>query len=367
MNNEVEIVLKKASVIKIAIDMHLSHYRVVRQIDYSRPQPAQKFVPEAFYGWLEKQRGLGERVVVCYEAGCFGYEPARRMQAMGVEVYVIAPQNWDEQGKRQVNDKHDALVMCRRLSEYLAGHHKALSIVRIPSQEEEARRTQGRMREQLCRQIRRMEAMGRSLLLQRGMAVGARWWRGRSWEHISAAMPSWVLAQLEIWKGLLELAEKQVHHLEVQLKKAAPGKLLFGEGELTHELLARELIDPQRFRNARQVGNYFGLCPSESTSDQRRRMGSITKHGNPRLRRLMVELAWRVSRLQPAYRGVLQWGALLHNRKVSAAARKKAIVALARRLAVDLWRMATGRVQAAELGLLSKENLPMNPRKNLCR
>ena len=46
---------------------------------------------------------------------------------------MIAPQNWDEQGKRQVNDKHDALVMCRRLSEYLAGHHKALSIVRIPS------------------------------------------------------------------------------------------------------------------------------------------------------------------------------------------------------------------------------------------
>ena len=52
--------------------------------------------------------------------------------------------------------------------------------------------------------------------------------------------------------------------------------------------------------------------------------------------------------------------------QTSAAARKKAIVALARRLAVDLWRMATGRVQAAQLGLLSKENLPMNPRKNLC-
>ena len=138
MNNEVEIVLKKASVIKIAIDMHLRNYRVVRQIENSRPQPAQKFAPEAFYGWLKKQRALGERVVVCYEAGCFGYEPARRMQGLGVEVYVIAPQNWDEQGKRQVNDQHDALVMCRRLSEYLAGHHKALSIVRIPSPEEES-------------------------------------------------------------------------------------------------------------------------------------------------------------------------------------------------------------------------------------
>ncbi|HEY6675580.1 MAG TPA: IS110 family transposase [Terrimicrobium sp.] len=363
---DIEIVTKKFALIKIAIDMHLRNYRVVRQIEYSRPQPAQKFAPEAIYGWLEKQRALAERVVVCYEAGCFGYEPARRMQAIGVEVYVIAPQNWDEQGKRQVNDKHDALVMCRRLSEYLAGHAKALSIVRIPSPEEEARRAQGRMREQLCRQIRRMQAMGRSLLLQRGMAVRGRWWRGRTWEYILAAMPSWVIAQLESWKELLELAEKQVRQIEVQLKKAAPGKLLFGEGELTHELLARELIDPQRFGNARQVGNYFGRCPSESTSDQRRRMGSITKHGNPRLRRLMVELAWRVSRLQPYYQGVLRWGALLSDRKASAAARKKAIVALARRLAVDLWRMATGRVQAAELGLVSKEILPINPRKNLC-
>jgi transposase len=279
---------------------------------------------------------------------------------------VIAPQDGDEQGKRQVNDKHDALVICRRLSEYLAGHHKALSIVRIPSPEEEARRAQGRLREQLCRQIRRMQAMGRSLLLQRAMAVRGRWWRGRTWEQILAAMPKWVIAQLEIWKGFLELAEKQVRGLEMELKKAAPRQLFFGEGELSHELLARELIDPQRFRNARQVGNSFGLCPSESTSDQRRRMGSITKHGNPRLRRLMVELAWRVSHFQPSYRGVLQWGALLHNRQASTAARKKAIVALARRLAVDLWRMATGRVQAAELGLLAKEILPMNPRKNLC-
>jgi hypothetical protein len=100
----------------------------------------------------------------------------------------------------------------------------------------------------------------------------------------------------------------------------APRKLFFGEGELTHELLARELIDPQRFRNARQEGNYFGLCPSESSSAERRRLGSITKHGNPRLRPLMVELAWRVSRLQPSYRGVLHWGALLGKRKGCTAA-----------------------------------------------
>ena len=83
-------------------------------------------------------------------------------------------------------------------------------------------------------------------------------------------------------------------------------------------------------------------------------MGPITKHGNPRLRRLMVKMAWRISRFQPSYRGLRRWGALLEDRKASAAARKKAIVALARQLAVDLWRSATGRVQAHQLGLVSK-------------
>ena len=67
-----EKVVREGSLIKIAIDMHLRSYRVVRQIDQRRPPPAQKFSPEAFFGWLEKQRRLGEPVVVCYEAGCFG-------------------------------------------------------------------------------------------------------------------------------------------------------------------------------------------------------------------------------------------------------------------------------------------------------
>ncbi len=62
------------------------------------------------------------------------------MEAMGVKVLVNARQNWDEQGKRQVNDKFDARVMCRRLSDFLDGHKHALSIVRVPSREEEQRR-----------------------------------------------------------------------------------------------------------------------------------------------------------------------------------------------------------------------------------
>jgi transposase len=341
---------KKVKLIKIAIDMHLKSFRVVRQLDHSMVQPAQRFEPARFYQWLEKQKSQAERIAVCYEAGCFGYEPARRMQSLGVEVYVIAPQDWDEQGKRQVNDKHDATVMCRRLSEYLDGHRKALSIVHIPTRAEEEERAKGRFREQLCKELRRMGAMGRSLLMQREMAVRGRWWRGKTWQMVTQAMPPWVMHQLEIWKESIEKLEKRIVAEEKQLRQGAASEaLLFGEGELTHVLLKRELIKVERFKNARRVGNYYGLCPSESTTGDNRRLGAITKHGNPRLRRMMVELAWRIVRFQPEYVALRRWGPVLADKSHGAAARKKAIVAVARRLAIDLWRMAMGRKTAQEL------------------
>jgi transposase len=342
-------------VIKVAVDMHLRSYRVVRQVGHCAPQPAQKFAPAAFYRWLQRQVEQGEQVVVCYEAGCFGYEPARRMQKMGAQALVIAPQDWDEKGKRQVNDRLDAQVMCRRLSSYLDGDRRALSVVRIPTPEEEAQRRPARLREQLRKEIRRMQAMGRSLLLQREMALTGRWWAGRLWRQIQERMPDSVVGELEMWKKLIVQAEQMALEVEAGLKAAAPKQGLFmGEGELSHELLGRELVDPKRFKNSRQVGNYYGLCPSESTSGETRRLGSITKRGNPRLRRLMIELAWRVLRHQGQYTGTRKWAPVLLDKRLGAGRRKKAIVALARQLAVDLWRIGTGRRSAEELGLILK-------------
>jgi transposase len=343
---------KEVQLSKMAIDMHLKDFRVVRQLDHGAVQPAQRFEPAKFYLWLAKEKEKAKAVVVCYEAGCFGYEPARRMEAMGVKVYVIAPQNWDEAGKRQVNDKWDAGVMCRRLSDYLDGHSKALRMVRIPSREEEERRGQGRFREQLCKEVRRLAAKGRSLLLQREMAVRGQWWRGATWQKINQGMPQWVKHQLELWKELIERLEQQIAREEKALcGSAVPNLLLYGEGKLTQVLVQRELLNARRFQNGRQLGNYVGLCPSESTSGARRRLGPITKHGNPRLRRLLIELAWRIVRLQPGYVALRRWRAVLYDEKAGAAARKKAIVAVARRLTIDLWRITTGRVSAQQLGL----------------
>ena len=382
--------------IKIAIDMHKNNYRVVRQQDYTLPEPAQKFTPPAFMAWLKKQLTLAGEVIVCYEAGCFGYEPARRMAALGARVLVVAPQNWDEAGKKQVNDKFDARVMCQRLSNYLDGHRHALSIVRIPTRAQEEHRALARQRDQVRKLQRQTQAMGRSLLLRcEFFAVRGRWWRGETWQRLQEELAAPAVEQLRRYVALLELCEEQARELEAELTKPPPPpveaataatattattaatattattatpatlstagcipELFFGEGALSHELIHRELFDWHRFHNPRQVGNYFGLCPSESTSDERRRLGSITKHGNPRLRRLLVELAWRVVFYQPTYRGLQKWRAVFAGPKSQSAARKKAIVALARQLATDLWRLATGRRTLAELGLTCKGAQP---------
>jgi hypothetical protein len=68
------------------------------------------------------------------------------------------------------------------------------------------------------------------------MAVSGRWWKGTTWVRVIQRMPPWMVAQLEIWKKLIELTEKEALKNASQLKAAAPGELFFGEGELTHEL-----------------------------------------------------------------------------------------------------------------------------------
>ena len=77
----------------------------------------------------------------------------------------------------------------------------------------------------------------------------------------------------------------------------------------------------------------------------------MTKHGNPRLRAALVELAWRLVRFQPNYKPIIKWKEVLrHGAAATGAARKKAIVAVARQLAVDLWRVRTGRLSAQQTG-----------------
>jgi transposase len=134
------------------------------------------------------------------------------------------------------------------------------------------------------------------------------------------------------------------------LEAAAPGWRPKGLGGLTYETVEREVCSWDRFTNRRQVGSYTGLCGGISASGQSRRLLSITKHGNVRLRTALVELAWRMVLWQPESKLVKRWWPVVGNPRASRAARKKAIVAMARQLAVDLWRWRAGKAKPADLG-----------------
>lgn len=141
--------------------------------------------------------------------------------------------------------------------------------------------------------------------------------------------------------------QKEIDLLTPRLEELSAGRRMpKGLGALTATLLEAEILDWARFTNRRQPGSYTGLCPSEDSSGARRRQGSVTKHGNPRVRCLLVEAVWRMLAWQPDYRP-------FHAVRTARGARtkKRAVVAAARRLAVDLWRIHTGRVTADKLGL----------------
>ncbi len=349
---------QKANLIKLSVDVHARTYSVVRQFDQGRLQPPQRMNPLQFVGWAVKQRELAHRVVVCYESGPFGFVLARQLMEVGVECLVMAAQQLDERHKRVQTDKVDAIEIASRLDRYLAGNRRALCVVKIPTVEQELKRSQGRQRSQLLKTRKQLQAQGRSLLVLNGYTTArSGWWKEPLWEMGQKHWPAGVVQMLARWQQVLLSVEQQLQQLTQQLQQSLKEhlpptlpQLPVGVGALTWTLLSRELLEWQRFTNRRQVGSFTGLVASEYSSGQSRRQGSITKVGNPRVRALLVELAWRLLVFQPDYRVVRAWRPWLAATR-SKSQRKKIIVAIARQCGVDLWRLATGQTTPQKLGL----------------
>ena len=339
--------------IKLGIDAHAKWYYVARQLDGATPQPVQKMDIDGLLRFVAKQQGLAREVYTCYEAGAFGYYLHRKLEGMGVSNLVVQPQDWDERGKGVKTDRIDALALCQRLDRYVRGNRKAFSVVRVPSEEEERERAISRQRQQLVRERQRLQAMGRSLLAMHGIHVTGKWWKGKTWAMIQSDAPGWVVERLDIFIRLIEPVGAEEWNLTEQVQKAARDqKIPKGVGPLSFEVLRREVGDWSRFNNRREVSSYTGLCPREHSSGGKRRGGSVNKSGNPRVRAMLVEMVWRMIRWQPGYHALRKWMAVLGDATRGAAARKKAIVAVARQLAVDLWRLFTGQTTAEKLGLI---------------
>jgi transposase len=335
--------------IKVGLDVHAEKIAVCVQLDGATPQPAQLVLRESLLGWLQKLRAKhpGATVVSCYEAGPLGYALHRELLAAGITNYVVAPQRLDDRGKRQKTDRLDARALLERLDRYERGNRHALAIVRVPTPAQEQARARVRLREQLAQTRRQHEARGRSALLAQGIRVHGPWWRPTRWAKTAAELPGWLRALVSVWQQLAVTADEQERAVRAELEAAAPKALPRGVGALTWSILAREILDWSRFQNRRQVASYTGLCPGISQSGGKSHDGSINRCGNRAIRHALLELVWRLVRWQPQYPPVR---ALVEG-SLSARPRRKHAVAAARRLAIDLWRLATGQCTPAQLHL----------------
>lgn len=324
--------------------------------------------PAALQGLLERWReeaeragGQVRRVVLAYEAGRDGFWLARWLRVRGVEAYVMHPTSVavSREHKRAKTDRLDTALLQRAFLGWLRGESKHCQMVAIPSLEEEDAKRPSREREALVRDctriVNRMQATLARLGI-RGFNVKLRKARERLPELRTpegVPIPPESLAELERELERLALQRAQIKAIEQarlerleQAPEQGPPAMVrllaqvLGVGVETADLLVREVLY-RGLRDARAVARYAGLTGSPDESGSRRREKGLSKAGNARVRRSLIQLAWRWLRFQEHSALTAWYQALLARglRKTSA------IVALARKLLILLWRLVeTGEV-----------------------
>jgi transposase len=345
---------KRYGVIKLTQDVHAHFFVSCLQEEGQQPKAPRKLEPQAHLEWVAQLVAQSEKVYSCYEAGPTGFALHRQLTSLGVENIVIAPTCLDEQGKRVNNDKSDTLQLAGRLDRYVAGNKKIFTIVRVPTVEQEQRRVWPRQRKQLQAQRLSLASQGRSLVLSQGVAIDNLWWQPARWKRHQGTLAAWLITHLEIFRRVILAVDEEIDQIDKKIlaerrARAQPKPKYAGDASL--EAIEAEVGDWNRFGSWRKAGSYCGLTGGVSASGQSHRDLSITKRGNRRLRTVLVEMAWRLVRYQPDYWLTKKWAPILsakagaHRRN-----RKRAIVAYARQLFVDLWKWKTGRITAERLG-----------------
>jgi len=197
---------------------------------------------------------------------------------------------------------------------------------------------------------KRLGAKGNALLLSRGFGSWENWWRPKAFSRLSQLVPGWLLELLETWVDLLRKLDEKIRRAKVALAQRCSGLRPKGVGAPSLVQLQSEVLDWGRYRNRRKIGCLAGMVPSEWSTGDTQRRGSITKVGVGAIRRIITEMVWRIILFQPQYKAVQKWQEVL--RGSNRGLKKKAVVAIGRQLMVDLWRLQTGRISAQELNLV---------------
>ena len=224
-----------------------------------------------------------------YEACGFGFTLQRNLSALSIHCHVVCPQKLDDLNKRVKTDGLDAKALCLKLDRFVQGNRDALARVRVPTEKEEQLRALHRQREQLVKVRKQLEAQGRSLMVNHGFEPVKSWWKLRTFAELQ--VPQWMRELLQNSQPILLALPQKIGALTLQLQIAADPKQPRGLGLMTSVIIDREIGDWNRFNNRRQIASYTGLCPGEYSSGNTRLQRCVTKHGNPRLRAALVELA----------------------------------------------------------------------------
>jgi transposase len=321
------------------------HAELLRLIEKIRARAAEKL-------------GSAPRVVSCYEAGYDGFWPHRLLIAAGIENFVFDPASIavEQRTRRAKTDRIDGELLLRTLMAYLRGEPRVVRIVRVPSVEQEDARRASRERERLVGEQTAHTNRIKALLRLLGMPVGSlrrRNWlawleQQRDWQ--GQPLPPHLMAEIKREHARLMLVRDQLAALEqAQAADAARAAASMGErrdllqrlkalGPAFSTTLASELFYKD-FRNRREVASYCGLAPSPWQSGGIDREQGISKAGNRRAREKAIELAW----LWLRHQGDSDLSRWFRTRPANAGKRAKriAIVALARKLIVALWRYLT--------------------------
>ncbi len=298
--------------------------------------------------------GLAREVAVvsCYEAGRDGFWLHRQLAALGIENQVVdaASIEVSRRARRAKTDRLDAQGLLEKLMRYAQGERRVWRVVRVPSLEWEDLRQLHREREQLLQERTRHRNRLSSKLVAQGVRVPI---DGAFLRRLEEAklfdgrpLPAHLKAGLVREWERLQMVQEQVRVLEAHIRdligeseplQAVGGLMRFtGVGWVGAWTLMLELFGWREIANRRQLASLAGLVPAPYNSGAMVRDQGISKAGNRRVRALMIQLAWLWLRYQPESKHS-RWfqerfgGGSKRQRRIG-------IVALARRLLVDLWR-----------------------------
>jgi transposase len=362
------VALEQDATLIVVIEMGQSSWLVAGVVPGIKRQPLKKLAadPDGLLQLLHRWRNEAvqagctiKRIAVAYEAGRDGFWLARWLRAREIEAYVIHASSVpvSREHRRAKTDRLDAELLKRAFLGWLRGEPKHCSMAAIPTLEDEDARRPSRERESLIKECTRVVNRVKANLAR----LGIRGFRpslaqaSRQLETLrtpeGVAVPTNTLAELRRDMTRLCFVKRQIKEIETTRAKrlerpAREGRnamvhllaRVVGVGVETADMLVQEVFS-RNLRDRKAVARYAGLTGAPDESGQKRRERGLAKAGNARVRRGMIRLAW--GHLLHQKDGALAEWYRKRTADARGGTRKTMIVALARKLLIALWRLAT--------------------------